>query len=651
MSKDFRNLPGTPYIGNPQSQPVALQAPIREAPKSVLLNFNWADYGVEPSKFTPVRKTLLYFASSTGAFTVPLDYSDKGAELHAIGAGAGALNATIGGNTARSGAGGAYAFLAEPGLIAGQTAFLNVPTGGIVPGGAGGDAWLNRFSNVPPGDVNQGILAKGATNAVGGQAAACIGDYAFSGGNTNNSGGLGRGATGAGSAAGPHGPGRDGSPGSNPNNAGCGGAGADGLLSTSGSVNPGVNGGAGGAGPTGILGGAGGVVGVAGGNGSPAPANSGAGGGGGANTVIAGKAGSGGGGARWPLWQDSINPSNIVGPGGGAGGGGAASGGVGFIGGDGGGTNTGGQRGNGGAAGGPANAGGAIGTSQVGADGLVVLLYYSTTETVTSYGVRVPISLEQGNVKPLERIVTLYVDNSQSNVTVYVRFYDTLQTIVAPAGACIYESVTSNNLNFDVFADGFTNFIDQPQTQIIVSNRYVSPQTDYEQQQVRPQYLGSVYPNNPVLNQQKYRALAVGDLMYANWIEVDSSATANGISITFVAPITLPGYYIYLTDISIFVQSQIPATGGPPLEGCYLALFDSSKTLDYRIPYIHTGQGIFELLTLKNAQIKVPAGNPITFRREPLTFNSGTAVPLPPQYIIAHVVFNYSIVQEITSEA
>lgn len=643
MAKNFGTKSPIPLIGNPQGVPISLHAPTRQAPKAATVLIDWTSYGVVPSSFAPVQKTVVISTAGNNTFVVPLDYTSEGATCEVIGSGSGPeIGVAPGTNGADGGGGAAYAKVLEPKLLAGQTLFYNiapvqVPT---TPQISNGINWLNFTGlNSLPTVTFQGAAAEGGRGRLAGRASSSVGDVVFSGG---DGGGTGRAGGGGGGAAGPHGNGaKGGLVSSGADTGGSGGGGADGGGGAP-DVNAGLNGGVGGTNRVGLNGGNGGIA--PGGDGQAVPSGNGAGGGGGAAGNGGLNGGNGGNRSVEVLWTDSAT-GGIFGPSSGAGGGGYTN----VAGGRSGNGGTGATifGGAGGAGAGAANVG-TSGTSQNSFQGFIVLQYYSSLESTPVYDVIVPINLESGvEGGQIDRIVSVQIDNTDSNVTVYLQFDDTGQTIIAAPGAIVYAPALTQQRKCRLLAEGFTNFVRQPITRVVFLNQYVSPQTDYEQQTIRPQVLGSVIPNSPVSNQQKFRYLAVGDLMWVDWIEIDTIATATGIIVTFLPPITLPGYYVYVTDLTIFIMSNNASAG---LAGCTLSLTDSTNIVNYQIPMLHTSQGSYELLNLKNAQLKYPANSQLTFQRLPLLNKGGGAVAFPPQYVLASVVMNYSIVDERQAE-
>lgn len=158
----------------------------------------------------------------TGEWIVPDGVSAIRVEAIGAGGGGASLNGWFGGG------GGAYARTNQIKVTPGQKIYYKTSAAVsiLVPGE---DSWLNVETNSAPQSKSVGVLAKGGAvgspsgGGVGGQASACIGDVAFSGGNggVSSSGGGG----GGGGAAGPDGRGANGGLGFDASTDGGGGGG------------------------------------------------------------------------------------------------------------------------------------------------------------------------------------------------------------------------------------------------------------------------------------------------------------------------------------------------------------------------------------------------------------------------------------------
>lgn len=209
----------------------------------------------------PIKKIAITDINLT-TWTVPADWDNANNSIELVGSGGAGEDANNSATGQCNGAGGgAYAKLTNFQLTPGQTVYINV--GKYL---STKDTWINKTINTAPTVIANGGLAKGGQDGtvtaigLGGQAAQCIGNTTFSGGN----GGLGtynatniNGGGGGGGAAGPNGAGKAGGAGSSANsgnNGGGGGGGANGGLSTAGTAGSSING-TGGTGPSGTPGG------------------------------------------------------------------------------------------------------------------------------------------------------------------------------------------------------------------------------------------------------------------------------------------------------------------------------------------------------------------------------------------------------------
>ena len=278
--------------------------------------------------------TKVIFITSGTTFTIPSDFVSL-ISVEAIGGGGSGAAVGSSGTFTGGGAGGAYAKSTSiSGLSSGQTVYVNIGSGGatvtwntpasFANGNPGGDTWFNT-SNSAPSSSTSGVLAKGggaglasSSQALGGQAASCVGDIAYSGGNGPSVGSPPNYCGAGGGAAGPGGAGGAGGyatvAGYNGQGAGGGGSGATLTL-------PGTIGGTGG---TGFAGAGGASTGQTGGAGATTSSdatvgvNGGGGGGGYAyDSVPSREQGQNGGSGSF--WTQTSN-SATAGSGGGGGG-------------------------------------------------------------------------------------------------------------------------------------------------------------------------------------------------------------------------------------------------------------------------------------------------------------------------------------------
>lgn len=69
----------------------------------------------------------------------------------------------------------------------------------------------------------------------------------------------------------------------------------------------------------------------------------------------------------------------------------------------------------------------------------------------------VTCDINQGVTTPLDKIRSVYIDNTFSDVAIYVSFPDSKYTVVAPPGAIVCAPVVTNQFTVNVFGTGFTD--------------------------------------------------------------------------------------------------------------------------------------------------------------------------------------------------
>lgn len=343
-----------------------------------------ADLGANVGISFQQHSVIAFSGAGLASFSVPGNFAGS-SYLLVVGAGGGAGKRNTPSVAAGGGGGGAIALASNLNISAGQTIYLNSPTGGAgaTSSGAGGspvNAWANIAANSQPTLVTDGAYADSGSGSPGvssssggggGLTGSSLGQLEFTGatGGAGSAGGGGGGACanlifrtgkagGSGSASG-----------------GGGGGGSIQSAGIAGSSTTGGNGGA--VTPnSGGIGGAGGASPVVGGTGI-AGSSVGGGGGGGSNTASVNSA-AGGAGATGSQWTynslNGIAGSGLIGYGGAGGAGGGISNtsltnSAGGAGGNG-------VFGSGGGGGGRGSiSGGATGNGGAGGDSLVLFVY------------------------------------------------------------------------------------------------------------------------------------------------------------------------------------------------------------------------------------------------------------------------------------
>src|SRR5207253_1935344 len=78
---------------------------------------------------------------------------------------------------------------------------------------------------------------------------------------------------------------------------------------------------------------------------------------------------------------------------------------------------------------------------------------YGGASATPNIGINVTLPLQIiGQLGPIKSI---YIDNTNSNIAVYVTFPDTGFTITAPAATATWYPVFTNQFNFQIYGEGF----------------------------------------------------------------------------------------------------------------------------------------------------------------------------------------------------
>jgi hypothetical protein len=174
----------------------------------------------------------------------------------------------------------------------------------------------------------------------------------------------------------------------------------------------------------------------------------------------------------------------------------------------------------------------------------------------------VTFNLLTGAVKPpLDLIHSVYIDNTNSNVPVYVRFPSTGMTIsAAPATADWYPAITQD-LQVQVFGEGFPAGGALPTTGIWFTNVIVSPYSDPEfNLNVELNLATPAISRGTTIYNTEYGTPALGD----DSVNYFDDVTATGVfrSNIFGSPYgALTGInYIYLTHVYVWTYETGAST-------------------------------------------------------------------------------------------
>lgn len=173
---------------------------------------------------------------------------------------------------------------------------------------------------------------------------------------------------------------------------------------------------------------------------------------------------------------------------------------------------------------------------------------YGVSSTINSMGVNVSLVGKGAQANIIPRMTSMYVDNTESNATVYILFLDTGQVIpVLPYSSGWFECLTSG-YSCIVYGYGFvTGQI--PITQIHFTDAFVPPFASLEVSQTQQLMKASrsITRGNTIFNQD-FSVPALGDQTQ----QADLDLTQNAPTITlFGTPYAAPINYIYLLGLSV----------------------------------------------------------------------------------------------------
>lgn len=189
----------------------------------------------------------------------------------------------------------------------------------------------------------------------------------------------------------------------------------------------------------------------------------------------------------------------------------------------------------------------------------VIWSAYGADSTKPSVGVTLDLGIGANNQPNslLDKIASVYIDNTQSNVPIYVYFPSTGFTVTAPPNSSTWYPVHTFDYKANIYGVGFvTGQI--PRTTIFFSNVFVPPYTDYEINQAIALWRAS--PNitrGTNIFTNGYSVPAVGDQIFSNNLDVfPLGANANILN----SPNASGGFF-YVTGISMFISGNVSNNG------------------------------------------------------------------------------------------
>jgi hypothetical protein len=223
----------------------------------------------------------------------------------------------------------------------------------------------------------------------------------------------------------------------------------------------------------------------------------------------------------------------------------------------------------------------------------------------------------------LGQIQSVYIDNTDSDNSIYVVFNDTGFTITAPPNTAVWYPVITNDFAFRVYGTGFLDG-SIPNTTIYLANRKMEPALDPEVNEAIALWKGSpvIQRTNSLL--PGYGVPALGDQF------ITDSLFANNVGVPAQSiwwPVGQTGW-LYLTDIYLYCSlnhwdwtavNRFGVMAGRLADGATgVTLFDFRLYGDS----ISTSQFIstnFPVLEMHNMNIRLDASHPYVLRFETVT--------------------------------
>lgn len=174
--------------------------------------------------------------------------------------------------------------------------------------------------------------------------------------------------------------------------------------------------------------------------------------------------------------------------------------------------------------------------------------------------INVFVDLEQQACVRLDQIRSVYIDNLNSDIPIYVNFPDLGYTIVAKPNSEGWYPAYTNGRQLNIIAEGMLDG-SIPQTLVIVSNIYIPPSVNIEVDQSIPLWRSSPTINRNAGNNTAFAAPALGDQS----VQYSGVVLAPGVLQNNVWATPRPSGFIYLTAVEFNLQA-ITSTGNGVLQ-------------------------------------------------------------------------------------
>jgi len=198
---------------------------------------------------------------------------------------------------------------------------------------------------------------------------------------------------------------------------------------------------------------------------------------------------------------------------------------------------------------------------------------YNNAGALPNVGIPLDLANVTAGSAHMSRIASVYIDNTSSNVPVYVVFPDTGFTVACGPGDAVSQTVLTAKTDAVVYGVGFTGG-PQPLTTVYFSNQVLQPSSGADFGTVLPQYICST-TNANIPNNTSFRNLAIGDQQLSGAVQVWTSGnpgapgTPTDAAIAWPAGYTALGCYVYITSVKLNLVGTVNRTAGAAAENTF----------------------------------------------------------------------------------
>jgi hypothetical protein len=231
------------------------------------------------------------------------------------------------------------------------------------------------------------------------------------------------------------------------------------------------------------------------------------------------------------------------------------------------------------------------------------------------------IAMPQSESDRLGTIQSVYIDNTDSIVPMYMIFNDTGFTVTAPPNTAVWYPVITNGFEFRVYGDGFLNG-SIPNTRIFLANRKMEPSLDPEVNEAISLWKGSpvIQRTNSLLPGYAPPALGdqfLSDSLFANHVGVPAQSIWWPVGQTGWLYVTSLFLYCSLNYWDFAAANQFGFLTGRLADGT-----TGATLFDFRLYGAPEGTATekftqnFVVVELHNMNIRLDASHPYVIRYE-----------------------------------